>query len=217
MGVDFAEYTRFTLDAQLFVVIAGLELVEELRDSLGFDVQIMFDAFMSWDLPFAKAWCKAVEKYNPYWIEEAFPTNRLESFKQLSQSTSVPVATGEHFYNRWEVLNFLKEGAIQIVQADPEWCGGVSELIKICHLTSAFGAKVFPHGHNIHAALHVVASQSPDVCQLVEYLPNHTSLKLHFQKNPLLTDNGVIELPEKPGFGIELDESKIEKTEMVKL
>ena len=163
----------------------------------------------------SKCWAKQVEPYRPYWIEEAFPVNRLESFRQLSQSTVIPVATGEHFYNRWEVLNYLKTGAVQIVQADPEWCGGVSELVKICHLASAFGAKVFPHGHNIHAALPVVASQSPDVCPLVEYLINHVGYKLYFQKDPLLTDNGKIALPQKPGFGIELDADKITAQEVI--
>jgi len=193
----------------------SIDLVKELRETAGPDVQLMFDAFMGWDLPFATAWAKGVEPYRPYWIEEAFAPNRLESFVQLSLRTTVPVATGEHFYNRWEVLNFLKAGAIQIVQADPEWCGGVSELVKICHLSSSFGAKVFPHGHNIHAALHVVASQSPEVCPLVEYLINHVGYKLHFQKDPLLTDNGVLQLPTKPGFGIVLDDDKIEKREIV--
>jgi len=193
----------------------NIGLVEELRDAVGFDGQLMFDAFMGWDLPYAMAWTSAVEPYRPYWIEEAFPTNRLENFVQLSRHTTIPVATGEHFYNRWEVLNFLKAGAIQIVQADPEWCGGVSELVKICHLASSFGAKVFPHGHNIHAALHVVASQSPEVCPLVEYLILHVGYKLHFQKNPLLTDNGILPLPQGPGFGIELDEGKIEAQEVL--
>lgn len=193
----------------------NIELVEELRDSLGYDAEIMFDAFMGWDIPFATAWCKAVEKYRPYWIEEAFAPDRLESFIQLRQNTTIPVATGEHFYNRWEVVNFLKAGAIQVVQADPEWCGGVSELVKICALASSFGAKVFPHGHNIHAALHVVASQSPEVCPLVEYLLVHVGHKLHFQKDPPVTSNGVLKLPSKPGFGIELDESKVERQEII--
>jgi L-alanine-DL-glutamate epimerase-like enolase superfamily enzyme len=193
----------------------NIELVEELRNSLGFDAQLMFDAFMAWDLPYAAAWCEAVEKYRPYWIEEAFPSDRLESFSALARRTTIPVATGEHFYSRWEVLNFLKTDAISIVQADPEWCGGVSELVKICNVASSFGAKVFPHGHNIHAALHVVASQSPEVCPLVEYLIVHVPHKLHFQKDPLLTNNGIIKLPSKPGFGIEIDKAKVEQEEVL--
>ena len=195
----------------------NIELVEELRNALGDEAELMFDAFMGWDLPFATAWCKAVEKYRPYWIEEAFAADRLESFVQLRQNTTIPVATGEHFYSRWEVINFLKAGAIQVVQADPEWCGGVSELIKVCNLASSYGVKVFPHGHNIHAALHVVASQSPEVCPLVEYLINHIPHKFNFEKNRFVTTNGILPLPEKPGFGIELDETRISKQELMKV
>lgn len=187
----------------------NVELVAALRDSVGDEVQLMFDAFMGWDLQYALEWARKVERYRPYWIEEAFPVADLESFIRLSRGTSIPVATGEHFYNRWEVEQYLKADAIQVVQADPEWCGGVSELVKICHLASVHGAKVIPHGHNIHAALHVVASQSPVVCPFGEYLINYVPDKLHFQKNPLLTSNGLIALPNKPGFGIELDDSKI--------
>jgi L-alanine-DL-glutamate epimerase-like enolase superfamily enzyme len=87
--------------------------------------------------------------------------------------------------------------------------------VKICNLASSFGAKVFPHGHNIHAQLHVVASQSPETCPLVEYLINHVPHKLHFQKDPLVTSNGIIKLPSKPGFGIEVDTSKIESQQVL--
>ena len=192
----------------------SIEMVEELRDALGDNATIMFDAFMGWDMPFATEWCKAVEKYHPYWIEEAFAPDRPDMFLELRKNTTIPIATGEHFYSRWEVQNFLKIGAIQIVQADPEWCGGVSELVKICNLSSSFGAKVIPHGHNIHAALHVVASQSPEVCPLVEFLINHMPQKLNFEKNALLTDNGIIKLPTAPGFGIEFNE-RAEKIEVM--
>jgi L-alanine-DL-glutamate epimerase-like enolase superfamily enzyme len=194
----------------------NVELVRALRTAVGDAVALMFDAFMGWDLQYALEWARKVEGYRPTWIEEAFPVADVESFIRLSQGTSVPVATGEHFYNRWEILPFLKANALQFVQADPEWCGGVSELIKICHLASVHGVKVVPHGHNVHAALHVVAAQSPAVCPFGEYLINYVPGKLHFQKDPLLTDNGLIHLRDRPGFGIELDESKIDQIRTLK-
>jgi L-alanine-DL-glutamate epimerase-like enolase superfamily enzyme len=61
----------------------------------------------------------------------------------------------------------------------------------------------------------VVASQSPEVCPLVEFLINHMPQKLQFEKNKLLTTNGIIQLPQAPGFGIEIDESKITKMEIL--
>jgi L-rhamnonate dehydratase len=177
---------------------------------------VMFDAYQGWDLQFARQWCAAVEQYRPYFVEECFPVADIESFVQLSRFTSIPLATGEHFYNRWEVHQYLSQGAVHIIQADPEWCGGVSELVKICTLATTWGAKVIPHGHNIHAALHVVASQSPSVCPIGEFLINYMPDKVWFQKNPLLTDNGWLKLPTGPGFAIELDDAKIEKTEVLR-
>ena len=199
---------------------AGLEkniaLVRALREALGPEPDIMFDAFMGWDLNYAVAWAKAVEQYRPRWIEEAFHVDKLESFVALSQATSIPVATGEHFYGRWEVQRFLDAGAIKVVQADPEWCGGASELVKICHLGSAFDAHVIPHGHNVHAALHVVASQSPMTCPLVEYLINKMESYYHFDKHPPQPVDGKLALPERPGFGMELDDAKIERRERLR-
>jgi len=190
-------------------LIKNVEIVRVLRETLGESYEIMFDAFMGWDLEYAVAWAKQVEQYRPRWIEEAFPPNRMESYVRLSQSTTIPVATGEHIYNRWEVHELLKQNAITVVQTDPEWCGGVSELVKICSLASIYGAQVVPHGHNLHTALHVIASQPPDVCPVMEYLITKMRTYYYFEKHKLTPVNGRIALPDRPGFGIELDESKI--------
>jgi L-rhamnonate dehydratase len=145
----------------------------------------------------------------PRWIEEPFLADRIDAFAALRKASSVPVASGEHFYGRWEANDYLKAGAISVVQADPEWCGGVSELVKICNIASLYDAVVIPHGHSLHAALHVVASQSPSVCPLVEYLVSKMQSYYHFEKNVPRPVKGHITLPERPGFGIELDDTKI--------
>jgi L-rhamnonate dehydratase len=103
------------------------------------------------------------------------------------------------------------------VQADPEWCGGVSELVKICAVSSIYDAQVIPHGHALHAPLHVVAAQSPMTCPLVEFLlTKMTDNYYFFEKNQLTPVNGRIALPERPGFGIEFDPARVEKQTPVK-
>ncbi len=193
----------------------GVEMVRVLRETLGDNTDLMFDAFNGWDLDFAISWAKQVEQYHPRWIEEPFMPNQLEAYAKLAEKTSVPIASGEHLYNRWEVLEYLKSQSISVVQTDPEWCGGVSELIKICNLASAFGVQVIPHGHCLRAAMHVIASQSPAVCPYGEYLINKMDNHYLFEKYPPVISNGRIALNDKPGFGIEWDESKIEKQEKV--
>jgi L-alanine-DL-glutamate epimerase-like enolase superfamily enzyme len=195
----------------------NVDLVRRLREAVGDETDLMFDAFMGWDLPFALAWAKEVEPLHPRWIEEPFPPDRMESFVALRAATSIPVASGEHFYGRWEVERYLVARALHVVQADPEWCGGVSELVKICALASAHDVHVVPHGHALRAALHVVASQSPATCPMGEYLvvkmalPTHPWYFCHFEREPLRVAKGEVELPERPGFGIELDPAKIER------
>lgn len=193
----------------------NIQLVKQLREAVGETIDLMFDAFNGWDLPYALRWAEAVEPYHPRWIEEAFLMDQLDSFVQLRQQTSVPVATGEHFYNRWQVHRFLEAEAISVVQADPEWCGGVSELVKICTLSSAYGAQVVPHGHNLHAALHVVASQSPAVCPMGEFLYDKMQSYYYFEQEQLQPEGGAITLSDRPGFGLAWDESKIEKKALV--
>ncbi len=194
----------------------NIELARAVRESVGDLVDLMFDAYSGWDLEYAVKWCKAVEKYNPRWIEEPFNSDQLESFVALHRATSIPIAAGEHFYGRWGAFEFLKAGAISVCQADPEWCGGTSELVKICSLASVYGAHVIPHGHSLHAALHTVASQSPFVCPLVECLIRKMETYYYFDQHPLAPVKGKIELPDRPGFGMEWDESKIRNKTVMK-
>jgi L-alanine-DL-glutamate epimerase-like enolase superfamily enzyme len=128
----------------------------------------------------------------------------------------VPVASGEHFYGRWEVERYLQAGAVSVVQADPEWCGGTSELVRICGVASVHDAQVIPHGHSIHAALHVIASQSPMTCPLAEFLILKMGSYYHFEKHPPLPVRARIALPAGNGYGIELDEAKVESQSVLK-
>lgn len=186
-----------------------VEVVRLAREAVGDDVDLMFDAYWQWDLQYALAWARRAEPYHPRWIEEPFQTANLDAFIELSRETSIPVATGEHFYGRWDVHEFLKADAIMVVQADPEWCGGVSELVKICSLASVHGVNVIPHGHSLHAAMHVVASQPQEVCPLVEYLIQKMQTYYDFEVHQPRPVKGMLALPDRPGFGIELDESRI--------
>ncbi len=202
---------------------AGPEGVEQdaetmrlLREAAGDDMEIMIDASWKWDLQYALAWARKVEQYNPWWIEEPFQSLNIDSFIELSRNTSIPVATGEHFYNRWDAHNFLKRDAIRVVQADPEWCGGITETMKICNIASVHGAHVIPHGHSIHAAMHIVASQPEELCPLVEYLIRKMSGDYYyFEKEIPAPKNAFFELSDRPGFGIEFETSKIEDIKQV--
>ena len=200
---------------------AGFEfnvtMMRTLREVCGEYYDIMIDGLTRWDLSYAMKWCKAVEQYSPRWLEEPFQTySRVEPLARLRKMTSIPLSTGEHNYNRWEFHELMMTEAIDILNPDPEWCGGISEIIRICAMASAHGLIVSPHHMKLNALAHIVASQPPAVCPVVEYRhPMYMGTK-YFEKDPIVhIGNSQVKLPDRPGFGIELDESRIVKTEKI--
>ncbi|MHC4088538.1 MAG: enolase C-terminal domain-like protein [Planctomycetota bacterium] len=194
----------------------NLQLVQALRKALGDNAELMFDCLWSWDVPYAISMAREILPYRPTWLEEPLHPEQLEGYKRIKRDTGIPLAAGEHFYTRWNVKQFLDAGVLDFVQADPEWCGGITELVKICALAEAYEVKVVPHGHHILAAAHVVAAQPPGVCPMVEYLfHSHLDRMQYFHKRVLRPEKGWLELPNQPGLDLVLDEDKIaEKREM---
>lgn len=194
----------------------NVALVRLLRETLGDDTELMFDAYSGWDQTYALEWAHQVERYHPRWMEEIAHPEKIESFVNLHRGTTVPIASGEHFYGRWEVQRYLQADALSVVQADPEWCGGISELLKIGTVASLYDVPVIPHGHSLHAAMHVIASQSPMTFPLGEYLINKMRHYYHFEKNPPVPERAHLTLPKGAGFGIELDPAKIDSQRMLR-
>jgi L-alanine-DL-glutamate epimerase-like enolase superfamily enzyme len=193
----------------------NVTLVRTLRETLGDDTELMFDAFSGWDQTYALEWAHQVERYHPRWMEEIAHPEKIESFVNLHRGTTIPIASGEHFYGRWEVQRYLEANALSVVQADPEWCGGISELLKIGTVASLYDIPVIPHGHSIHAAMHVIASQSPMTFPLGEYLINKMRHYYHFEKKPPMPQRAHLVLPTEAGFGIELDAAKIDSQKVL--
>jgi L-rhamnonate dehydratase len=189
----------------------NLALVAALRQALGDVYPLMFDAFMSWDLPYAEAMVRRLEPFHITWLEEPLPPERLESFTRLRQVASVPLATGEHIYTRWQVRELLQRGAVNWIQADPDWTGGVTELVKIAALCSSFDTPLVPHGHSVLVALHLAGAQPATTIPYVEYLIQHQAHKQYFHSIVYQPEEGMLHLPVLPGLGIVLDEAKIEQ------
>jgi L-rhamnonate dehydratase len=186
----------------------NLALAQAVREAVGGFYPLMFDAFMGWDVPYAVQMAQALKPLNPTWLEEPVPPERIGALRRIRQA-GVPVATGEHVYTRWQVKELLVGEALDYIQVDPDWTGGISELVKVCALGSAFETPVVAHGHSLLAALHVAGAQSPATVPYVEFLVQHQQAKQYFHQPVYWPENGEIRLPELPGLGIVLDEGKV--------
>ena len=187
----------------------NLELVRVLRESVGEDVDIMFDAWNSWDVPYAIAMGERMAEYRPRWLEEPVPPDRIDSYTAIRRGIGFPVAGGEHEYTRWGHRDLIEAGAVDVLQPDIYWAGGLTEVAKICTLASVSEPQVVPHVHSVSATVHLLAAQPPDVCPLLEYLLTWNLVNQFFLKDPIKPRNGEVALPEGPGMGMELDEDKI--------
>jgi L-alanine-DL-glutamate epimerase-like enolase superfamily enzyme len=193
----------------------NLAMAQAARDAVGPHYQLMFDAFMGWDLSYATAMAQELAPLRPTWLEEPFPPERVSEFRRLREATSVPIATGEHIYTRWQTKELLVNNAVDVLQNDPDWTGGITEQVKICALASAFEVPVIAHGHSLLAALHVAGAQSPAAVPRVEYLVRAQESKQYFHTVIYRPENGEVALPTLPGLGMMLDENKIETREVV--
>jgi L-rhamnonate dehydratase len=193
----------------------NLAMAHAVRDAVGPHYTLMFDAFWGWDLAYATEMVQKLAPIQPRWMEEPVAPERVGSLRRLREASSVPIATGEHVYTRWQTKELLVAGAVDVLQNDPDWTGGITEQVKICALASAFEIPVIAHGHSLLPALHVAAAQSPTTVPYVEFLLRYQEVKQFFQTEIYRPENGAVQLPQLPGLGIVLDEGKIEKREVV--
>ena len=192
-------------------IARNLELMRTLREAAGPDVDIMLDAWMSWDVPYTVRMADLLREYRPRWIEEPVLPDNIGAYAEARRRSVVPIAGGEHEYTRWGIKLLLDAGAVDVLQPDIYWAGGLSELVKICTLASTYDIPVIPHGHSVHATAHLLAAQPATLCPLLEYLIKWNELLQFFWKTPLKPVNGMVTVPGGPGMGIEIDPAKVEE------
>tara|TARA_B100000029_G_C17541364_1_gene946847 strand:+ start:223 stop:1443 length:1221 start_codon:yes stop_codon:yes gene_type:complete len=192
--------------------IANIELVEALRDGGGQDMEIMMDAWSSWDIQYSLDIANSISKFNLKWLEEPVMADKPDSYIELQRNSPIPISGGEHEYTRWGFKYLVENRAMDYLQPDIYWAGGISETLKICALASTFDIPVIPHGHSAHATAHLIASQSPATCPLQEHLVKWNQVHQFFIKDPLTPEEGYINIEKlsAPGMGIEIDTNKIQ-------
>lgn len=189
----------------------NLALLEAARAGAGPDCEIMLDAWNSWTVPYTLEFAADATRWNPYWLEEPVLPDMVEDMAELTRRSPIRIAGGEHEYTRWGFLDLFQRRALNIVQADPMWCGGVTETMAICTLASAFGKTVIPHGESIAVCAHIVAAQPPDLCPLVENLEKFNVGWQHFLLDPVKPSRGTIHVDDRPGLGLVIDPAKIQR------
>lgn len=171
-----------------------------VREVAGPDVRIMLDANQAWSLPKAIQACHQLKEMQPFWVEEPTQPDDVLAHQELAGSIApVPIAVGEAVANRVIWKNFLKAGAVGIVQADCTRLAGISEYLAVVMMATKFPVRVVPHVGDmgqIHRHLvlfnHIALGHEP---LFLEYIPH---LQQYFVE-PAIVENGFYSTPREPG------------------
>lgn len=191
---------------------ATVELVAALRETVGADVDIMVDAWMSWDVPYTLRMAERLAEYAPRWIEEPVLPDKPAAYAEIARRmpNGIEVSGGEHEYTRWGLHQLMAAGAMHIYQPDTYWAGGISEMVKIATLASAYDVRLIPHGHSVPANANLSFALPPTLTPLLEYLVKWNVINQWFLAHPVHPVDGTVSPPTQPGLGMDLDQDKIE-------
>lgn len=190
----------------------NVDLAARMRRACGSpdDFFLAYDCYMSLDVPYTLRLAEALRPYELRWLEEFLPPDDYWGYAEVHGALSpwMQTTTGEHESTRWGFRLLLEMGCADIVQPDVGWCGGLTELLRIAELADGHGVPVVPHGSSVYS-YHFATTRADT--PFVEFLMmHHDATEVIPMFSPLLTDepvpvDGHLEVPDRPGFGVELN------------
>jgi galactonate dehydratase len=177
----------------------------ELRKTVGNEVDIAIDFHGAISPATAKLLIKAIEPYQPMFVEEPCQAQNHDVMADIARGTFLPIATGERVFTKWGFREVLEKKAAVVLQPDLCHAGGITEVRLIAGMAEAYYATIAPHNPlgpiSLAAGVQMAASIPNFLCQ------EQVSLGEGYLKKPFTVHNGYLDLPTGPGLGIELDEN----------
>jgi len=191
-----------------------IERVRTLRHAVGDNVHLAVDANSNWDVPTAKKAAHLLEELDIEWIEEPVSVDDVTGSSQVVKNSTIAISGYEQEVSLFGYKQLLEERAIDVVQPDVVWCGGITAARRIAVLAASHSILCRPHvfssGLCLSANLHFIASTAN--ADLLEYDQNPNPLRNELIKDVLLPDaQGFVNLPSEPGLGVEVNEEILKK------
>ena len=177
-----------------------------MREWVGDDVDLFFDFHGKMTPALAIEICNEIKGMRPGFVEEPIPQENKDSLQVVSRSVPFPIATGERLLSRWEFREILEANSVSIIQPDVAHCGGISELRRIASMAEVYYVHTAPH-----CAIGPVAFSSclqVDACTPNFFIQEQVDAGLGngLLHSDWVVKDGYIDVPQKHGLGIEIDE-----------
>ncbi len=191
--------------------------VAALREGSGEDVDIILEIHRKLTPMVAVALAESLLEFHPLFYEDPIQIDSIITQGEIAKRTSIPVANGERMHSIWEFRELLENGGPQYVRPDLGLAGGITQVKKIAAIAESYHSAVATHNYLgpvlTAAAVQIDASIPNFVTQ--EYTKRDEDEVHAVYKNTLERDGGYIKVPEAPGIGVELDDSKIDSAPFV--
>ena len=198
-------------DMSVAELVKGVEArMRAAREAVGDGVDIAVDLHAKQFQPArAVAVCSALAPYHPLFVEEPLRPENIGALAELVRKVDVPIATGEMLYTKFQFNDLIAQKAANVIQPDITLTGGILEQKKISSLAEANYVVVAPHnpcGPVANAVNLHFAATTPNFLVL-EYIPDDSSARRSLVDEPMRLVEGYLELPERPGLGLDLNEA----------
>ena len=196
----------------------NVDLVRTVREVVGDGVDIMADAYMGWNLDYARRMIPLLEPFRLRWLEEPVIPDDLQGYVALKALGRIPIAGGEHAFTQYEVRDLLEQRAVDYVQIDTNRVGGISQARKIAALAESFAVPVVPHAGQMHNYHIVMASLNSPIAEYFPPVDVEVGNELFwyiFDGEPKAVD-GTIDLSDDvPGLGLTIKEKELERFHVI--
>jgi galactonate dehydratase len=189
------------------VVEENVRRFAAIRETVGPEVDVGIDFHGRVSPAMAVRLAKALEPYQPMFIEEPVLPENVDTMVTVARSTTIPIATGERLFTKWGFREVLEKQAAVILQPDLSHAGGILECKKIAAMAECYYSAVAPHCPLGPIAL--AACLQLDACIPNFLVQEHVTLGEGYLKEPIQIIDGYIPLPTRPGLGIEIDEEAL--------
>ena len=185
----------------------NLELVEAVREVIGYNTDLMLECYMGWNLDYAKRIIPKLLKFEPRWLEEPVIADDINGYVELNNMNAIPISGGEHEFSLFGFKQLLDLKAVSYIQYDTNRVGGITAAQKINALAEAYQVPVVPHAgqmHNYHLTM------SNFNCPISEYFPVHdveigNELFYYIFEGDPKPEQGFIDLNDDiPGLGLNI-------------
>jgi L-rhamnonate dehydratase len=190
----------------------NVDLVRTIREVVGDGVDIMADAYMGWNLDYARRMIPLLEPYHLRWLEEPVIPDDMHGYASLKAMNRIPIAGGEHGFTQYEFRDMLEMRAVDYIQFDTNRVGGITQAKKISALAESFAVPVVPHAgqmHNYHIVMASLNSPMAEYFPPVDVEVGNELFWYIFSGEPT-PKNGCIDLSDDvPGLGLTIKEDAL--------